>query len=78
MNAKEVVRQLTEESPVWSQNGVAAEIGISSQNMSNKMRTAGDLRADLVADYLAVLGYRLVAVPRKEKLPAGSVVIGGE
>lgn len=80
MDAKGVLQSLTEESPVWSQNKVAAEMGISSQNMSNKMRSSVPLRVDLVAGYLSVLGYDLVAVPRQSRLPNGSVVIdeGGE
>lgn len=77
MDAREVLRRLTEESPVWSQNKVAAQLGISPQNMSNKMRCPATLKVDLVADYLSVLGYDLVAVPKQSRLPNGSVPITG-
>lgn len=77
MDAKSLLRKLTEESTVWSQNKVAAELGLSPQNLSNKMRSPGDLKAGLVADYLSVLGYDLVAVPKQSRLPNGSVPITG-
>lgn len=72
-----VVRTLLAESRVWTQNRLAAEVGLTAQAMSNRMQRPGDLKCGFVADVLAVLGYDLVAVPRGSRLPNGSVRIGG-
>lgn len=75
MDIKQIMRTLTEESPVWSQNKVAGEIGLTPQNMSQKMRSS-DIRVGVAAAYLDVLGYELAVVPKRSRLPQGSIVVG--
>ncbi len=77
MDAKDVLRDLIEESPVWSQNKLGAKLGFTPQAMNHRMR-AVDLKAGFLADALSALGYELVAVPVGSRLPNGSRTIGGE
>lgn len=77
MDGRQAIRELIKDSPAWSQNRLAAEVGMSGQAMSNRMQRQGDLRCDFAARLLAVLGYDLVAVPRGSRLPNGSVRIDG-
>ena len=75
MQSNELIREMLDESPVWTQNKLGAKLGLSSQAMSNRMNAA-DLRAGFLAEMLAVLGYELVAVPSGSRLPAGSRKVG--
>lgn len=75
MRTVEILRELIERSPNWTQNKIANKLGVSSQNMSNKMNTKGAPKADFVAKVLSVLGYRLVVIPDGTKLPAGAIEI---
>lgn len=75
MRTVELLRELIEKSPNWTQNKVAKEIDVTSQNMSNRMNLKGAPKTDFVAKVLDALGYRLVVVPKGANLPQGSVVI---
>lgn len=78
MRTVELLRDLIGKSPNWTQNKVANEIGVTSQNMSNRMNLKGAPKTDFVAKVLDVLGYRLVVVPKGTNLPQGSLVISPE
>ena len=76
-SAIEVAKDLFDQSPTWSQNKVAARMGLSSQAMSNRMQ-AKDIKVGFFAEVLDVLGYDLVVVPQScTRLPNGSMVVGG-
>lgn len=78
MDARQVLRQLIDGSASWSQNRLAAYIGLTSQAMGNRMSAsrASSMRVAFVVDVLDALGYDLVAVPKGSRLPNGSMVIG--
>lgn len=71
MEARELIRQLIDESPSLSQNRLGTVIGISPQNMSNRMR-ATSMKVGFLTDCLDALGYDLVAVPKAMRLPNGA------
>lgn len=75
MRTIDLLKNLIEKSPNWTQNKVGNEIGVSSQNMSNRMNLKGAPKTDFVAKVLDALGYRLVVVPKGANLPQGSIVI---
>lgn len=74
MNGKEVFRTLQRASH-WSQNKIAHEIGMTSQDLSQRMNVNVDLRADVLAELLSVIGYELIAVPKGTRLPNKSMRI---
>jgi hypothetical protein len=76
MNMRDVLRHLIDSSDAWSQNRLAAHLGLSSQAMANRMAPGRGVKADFAAEALDALGYDLVAVPKGSRLPAGSVRVG--
>ena len=75
MNGKEIFRELVTQSSVWSQNRVAREVGMTNQDLSQRMRLKSDLRTDVFAELVGVLGYDVVVVPKGSRLPNGSIKV---
>ena len=74
MSIKDTLQALIEESPVWSQNKLGNEMGLSQSAMSQRMN-AKRIGFDFVCRTLGLLGYDLVAVPKGSNLPRGSIVV---
>ena len=75
MSAKSIFQNLIKKSPNWSQNKVAKELNMTSQDLSQRMGLKSDLRTDLFVSLLNVLGYDLVVVPKGSRLPQGSIKV---
>ena len=74
MEIKDMIRELIDQSPVWSQNKIGTQLGLSKSAMSQRLG-AKRVGIDFVVDVLNLLGYDLVAVPKGSNLPRGSVVV---
>lgn len=74
MEIKDMIRELIDQSPVWSQNKIGTQLGLSKSAMSQRLG-AKRVGIDFAVDVLNLLGYDLVAVPKGSNLPRGSVVV---
>lgn len=74
MEIKDMIRELIDQSPVWSQNKIGTQLGLSKSAMSQRLG-AKRVGVDFAVDVLNLLGYDLVAVPKGSNLPRGSVVV---
>ena len=74
MKIKDMIRELIDQSPVWSQNKIGTQLGLSKSAMSQRLG-AKRVGIDFAVDVLNLLGYDLVAVPKGSNLPRGSVVV---
>lgn len=77
MRANEIVRELIEASSIWTQNGLAKRLGLSSQAMSNRMN-AGDMKVGFFAEAVEELGCQVVVLPPNVDIPRGAIVVDGE
>lgn len=74
MKTREAIDKAVNDSP-WSKRRIAGKMGITAQQLNDRLHRNSSPKVNVIASLLAVAGYKLVIVPEGSHLPDGSIVI---
>ena len=77
MESHEIIRMLIEQRPNMTQHKLGGKIGFIPQTMSKRMN-ARRLGVDFFVKALTGLDYKLVAIPKDDRLPRNAILVTAE